>query len=311
MRIHLAALDHGGMDPVPAPIVSPPLTFLPEEFRALGYHLIDAIAVICRHRGCSRRCRRESRWISSRQNHFPEGEADPAEVFDRLLQAVVALRLPLDYPRCLAFVPGPSKPIGVLADLAATGFNLFGGTWLEAADPTEAELQASGWLPEILGLPPTSEGVFMSGGSTASLTALGVARDRTTDWRRGVVYGSDQTHSSVWKACHILGLSESQQRRLPTDARFRIDISALEAALAEDRAKAVPPIAIVANAGTTNSGAVDPLDGIAELAARCDAWLHVDGAYGLAAVLDPQARTLLSGVGRADSINLGPHKWWF
>lgn len=154
-----------------------------------------------------------------------------------------------------------------------------------------------GWLREILGLPPTSEGVFVSGGSTANLTALGVARDRTTDWRRGVVYGSDQTHSSVWKACHILGLRESQQRRLPTDARFRIDISALEAALAEDRAKGVPPIAIVANAGTTNTGAVDPLEGVAELAARFDAWLHVDGAYGLAAVLDPQARTLLPAAG--------------
>ena len=144
----------------------------------------------------------------------------------------------------------------------------------------------------------------------ANLTALGVARDRTAEWRRGVVCGSGQTHSSVWKACRILGLPGSQQRRLPANAGFRIEISALEAALRDDAAKGRPPIAIVANAGTANTGAVDP-SMLWPALRRSGAWLHVDGAYGLAAILDLEARTLLSGAGRADSISLDPHKWWF
>jgi hypothetical protein len=121
IRDHLPALGHGGMDPAPAPIVSPPLTLLQGEFRARGYHLIDAIAVHLSAPGTFPPVPPRVEMDQLLAEPLPRGEADPAEVFDRLLQAVVAKRLPLDHPRFLAFVPGPSNPIGVLADLAATG----------------------------------------------------------------------------------------------------------------------------------------------------------------------------------------------
>jgi glutamate/tyrosine decarboxylase-like PLP-dependent enzyme len=129
--------------------------------------------------------------------------------------------------------------------------------------------------------------------------------------QQSVVYYSDQTHSSMSKGLRVLGFGKTQRRAVATDAAYRMDVAALEAAITADRANGMRPFCVVANAGTTNTGAVDPLSALADLCAREGLWLHVDGAYGAAAVLHPRGAAALEGIGRADSITLDPHKWLF
>jgi glutamate/tyrosine decarboxylase-like PLP-dependent enzyme len=219
----------------------------------------------------------------------------------------------LDHPRFFAWVPGPSNFVGALADLLAAGVNVFAGTWLEGAGPAQVELATVDWLRGVCGMPPGAGGLFVSGGSLANLTALAVARRiRIEDRRAGAVcYASDQTHSSVDRALRLLGFGPEQVRRLTSDQAFRLPVAALRGAVEEDRKAGRHPFCVIASAGTTNTGAVDPL---AELADLCEAeglWLHVDGAYGAAAALAPAGRARLAGLGRAHSVALDPHKWLF
>jgi len=128
---------------------------------------------------------------------------------------------------------------------------------------------------------------------------------------RATVYFSDQTHSSVQRALHVIGFMPEQMRKLPSDENFRLSIQTLRQAVEEDRAKGLRPFCVIANAGTTNTGAIDPLNELADLAAKEKLWLHIDGAFGAAAVLSERGRALLGGLDRADSISLDPHKWLF
>src|SRR5262249_38287058 len=131
------------------------------------------------------------------------------------------------------------------------------------------------------------------------------------DFARGTVYFSDQTHSSVERALKLLGLRPSQWRRIPTDSDFRLPIEALHSAVEHDRRDGLRPLSVVANAGTTNTGAVDPLASAAAYAREQQLWLHVDGAFGSAALLCDEGRRLLAGIGESDSLSLDPHKWLF
>ncbi len=153
----------------------------------------------------------------------------------------------------------------------------------------------------------------MSGGSEANLTALAVARDRRLGGPlgEGVVLCSDQTHSSVERAIRVLGFTSEQLRRVAVDDRFRMSPAALEEAIVRSRGEGLRPFAVVANAGTTSTGAVDPLAVVADLSARHGLWLHVDAAYGGAALLAAEGRERLAGIERADSVALDPHKWLF
>jgi aromatic-L-amino-acid/L-tryptophan decarboxylase len=142
----------------------------------------------------------------------------------------------------------------------------------------------------------------------ASLTALVAARE-SRGGVGGVVYLSDQAHTSILRDLKVMG--EREVRVLPSDPAFRLPVSAVAAAVAEDRAAGRTPFAVVANAGTTNTGTVDPLDELADLCAAEGLWLHVDGAYGASAALCPPGREALTGMGRADSLTIDPHKWLF
>jgi aromatic-L-amino-acid decarboxylase len=155
--------------------------------------------------------------------------------------------------------------------------------------------------------------LFVSGGSMANLTALVAARhallqDRTEG---AIVYFSDQTHSSVERALRVIGFLPEQLRKLPSDESFQLSIETLRDAIKSDRAKSLRPFCLIANAGTTNTGSVDPLNELADLAAKEKLWLHVDGAFGAASILSERGRALLGGLERADSISLDPHKWLF
>jgi glutamate/tyrosine decarboxylase-like PLP-dependent enzyme len=292
-----------------------PLTLSSDDMRALGYRVIDMLVEhfeTLPEKPVTRKADRASMEARLRED-LPEGGTDPLLLLDQVTKDVFENVMHLDHPRFFAFVPSPSNFVGVMAEVLAAGFNVFAGTWLEASGPAQIELVTIDWLRAACGLPASAGGLFVSGGSMANITALAVARhvalgDRTDG---ASVYTSDQAHSSVERGLWALGFHEDQLHRVPSDDGFRLDLSALRRAVEADRAAGRVPFCVVANAGTTNTGAVDPLPELADYCDRDGLWLHVDGAYGAAAALCERGRAALEGLGRADSLSLDPHKWLF
>jgi Glutamate decarboxylase and related PLP-dependent proteins len=234
------------------------------------------------------------------------------QVLDEFVQKVLPNIIKVDHPRYFAFVPAPNEYVGVLADLLSAGMNIFVGTWMVGAGATQVERVVIRWLCDWFGLPDTAGGLFVSGGSVANLVCLAAARQRYPDALvRGRVYYSDQTHSCVARAWRILGLREEQMCVLPADERFQIPLDALQAQIRRDREAGWLPFCVVANAGTTNTGAVDPLNALADLCAEEGLWLHADGAYGAAAILTEEGKLRLRGIERLDSLAVDPHKWLY
>ena len=220
------------------------------------------------------------------------------------------------HPGFMAYVPScPTFP-AVLGDWLATGFNFYAGVWPVAAGPNELELIVLDWFRHWLDMPVGSNGLLTTGGSAANLTAMIAARHHVTQGdasliARLTVYASDQTHSSVTRAAWLAGIPRENVRSLVTDDGFSLRVDALQTALARDRAAGRTPLMVVANAGTTNTGSVDPLHDIATVCERERVWMHVDAAYGGFAILTDRGRRALAGIERADSVTLDPHKWLF
>jgi aromatic-L-amino-acid/L-tryptophan decarboxylase len=213
--------------------------------------------------------------------------------------------------------PSQQNPVwpeyGVMADALASGFNVIAADWLDASGPSEVELVTVDWLRQLCGLPQSAGGLFVSGGSMANLISLRTARYVMLRERiaGAVVYCSDQTHSSVERALQVLGFESTQLRKLPADDTFRLSVARLKQEVAADRGAGRVPFCVIANAGATNTGAVDPLIETAEVCKKERLWLHVDGAYGAPAVLCEKGSALLQGLELADSLSLDPHKWLF
>ncbi len=243
----------------------------------------------------------------------PAKGEDPEAVIQSLLSAVFRNTLHVNHPRFLAWVPSPNSFVSVMAETLSAGFNVFAGTWLESSGPAQIELITCDWLCRLFELPSSSGGVFMSGGSMANLSALAVARHIKLGGHDSdaVIYASDQTHSSVEKALKVLGFGPTNLRRVPCNAQFQLDLTELSEAVKEDRSLGRRPFCVVANAGTTNTGAVDPLSRLAGLCRSEDIWLHADAAYGGGAILSESGKRLLKGIGEVDSLTLDPHKWLF
>jgi aromatic-L-amino-acid decarboxylase len=244
----------------------------------------------------------------------PPPEAGRAfdEVLGEFQEKVAPYALRVNHPRFLAFVPGAPTFLSILGEWLIAGTNFFDGVWLEAAGPSQVEIVVLDWLKELLGYPPAARGILTGGGSEATLTALVVARQQLSheERARAVLYEPDQRHWSVDRAAMVLGLRPQQIRPLATGADGRLDAGLLAAAVADDRRAGRWPWAVVANAGSTNTGAVDPLATLAEVCQEYGLWLHADAAYGWSAVLVPEGKALLAGIDRADSITLDPHKWF-
>jgi aromatic-L-amino-acid decarboxylase len=238
---------------------------------------------------------------------LPEQGSDPDAVLDAVLRDVLPPGLRIDHPRFFAFVPVPGNPVGSLADALLAGSSTFAGTWLGSPGAAMVELVVLEWLRGICGLPEGTEGLFVSGGSMANLTGLAIALSERAggERSRAAIYLSDETHSSVGRALAALGVGHV--RVLRTDGRQRLVPAAVAEAVAADRAHGLLPVAVVATAGTTGTGAVDPLPELA----RLGLWMHVDGAYGAAAALSERGRAQLPGLELADSLSLDPHKWLF
>lgn len=219
-------------------------------------------------------------------------------------------------PRFFGYVGSSGLESGVLADALAASHdvNLAG----ESAAAHLVERQALTWVGQLVGY-PAGGGAFTSGGMLSNLTALMAARTRAFPdsrieglaGRAGAVYASADAHSSVERAVEILGLGRRALRLVPIDGRRRMQPRALAEAIAADQAAGITPVAVVATAGTTLTGAVDPIDAIADVTAGSGAWLHVDGAYGVPAAATDIARSLFAGLDRADSVSVDAHKWLF
>ncbi len=220
------------------------------------------------------------------------------------------------HPRFLAYIPScPTFP-AVLGDWIATGFNFFAGVWSVAAGPNALELQVLDWFRTWVGMPAGTSGLLTSGGSAATLTAVVAARhaavgEDATRLPRLVMYTSDQAHSSVPRAAWIAGVPRAQVRLVPTDDRFRMRSDALHTAMRRDRDAGLLPFLVVGTAGSTSTGAVDPLHEIADICDADRAWLHVDAAYAGFAALTTRGRDALAGIERAHTLTLDPHKWLF
>jgi aromatic-L-amino-acid decarboxylase len=228
----------------------------------------------------------------------------------RVLDASVSPARPL----YLAYIGSTGLEVGVLAEALAATYDVNMATTGGGADLVER--QALEWTAAFIGF-PLAEGAFTSGGMTSNLSALLAARERALPGARehgvggtpGAVYCSDEAHHSVVRAVEATGLGRASVRRIGLDERRRMRVDDLEAALERDRAAGVVPVAVVANGGTTLTGAVDPLDAVADVCERHGAWLHVDGAYGLPAAGTVTAGPLFAGLHRAHSVTLDAHKW--
>ena len=244
---------------------------------------------------------------------LPLEPSPPAELLAQFRDFVAAEMTHNDHPRNFAFVPGPSNFIGAMADALASAFNIFCGVWLGPSGSAQIELITIEWLRQLFEFPQSGGGLFVSGGSMANLTCLAVARHAMlgNNANNASVYFSDQTHSSVAKGLKILGLQQYQLRKLPSGADFRLPLETLAKKVAADRQQGLTPFCVVANAGTTNTGAVDPLEEIADFCQAEGLWMHVDGAYGGSAFLAESGRPQLAGLNRADSLAIDPHKWMF
>ena len=232
-----------------------------------------------------------------------------------LTQDVLDQSIAQSRPRFLAYIGSSGLEIGAIADFLAASYDI--NVALESKAATMLEVQTSKWLGEFIGY-PNSRGLFTSGGTISNITGLAVARQKTLpdsrergNYEPMAVYCSSEAHYSNRRAVELLGLGNDAIRSIPIDNQRRMIPAELEKAIKEDISKGIKPMAIIASAGTTLTGAVDPLREIGRVAQRYNVWLHVDGAYGAPAAGTDTARPLFDGIELADSVTIDAHKWLF
>jgi aromatic-L-amino-acid decarboxylase len=291
-----------------------PLGLSAEQMRDLGYRTVDMLVEQLSDRSAPalRRCAPGD--LRARLGGGPPPTARPwDELMGQVKDDVLGFISRLDHPAYFAFIPACSTFPGALGDLITAAMSIDASLWMSAAGPSQLELTVLDWFKEWIGYPAEAAGVLVSGGSAANLTALACARESLlgpmTD--RVVAYASDQSHSSVARAARVMGFRPDQVRVLPTDAQHRIRLDALVGAIEADLEAGLQPLVVAANAGATNTGAVDPLPELAEICHERGMWLHVDGAYGGFAALTERGRRSLAGIELADSVTLDPHKWLY
>jgi glutamate/tyrosine decarboxylase-like PLP-dependent enzyme len=290
-----------------------------EAVRAVGHKLVDELL------DALRTVRTQPAWrpipeaLKARfRTSAPMEGAGPEAVHEEFLATVLPYRLGNIHPRFFARVMGTGTPMGALAEFAAAAMNnnLSG---LESS-AVHVEAQVLRWLKALLGFPETASGLLTSGCSIANLIALQVARDEfagvdvnvegvQASRFRLVAYASDEVHSAVQRALMVLGLGSTALRRVPTGPDFRMRVEDLEDRIDDDVGRGLRPFCIVGSCGTVNTGAIDPLDAMADLAARRKLWFHVDGAFGALAALSPRLKDRVKGLERAHSVAFDLHKW--
>lgn len=312
------------MSEIQRPSPEPALDWSPAEARALGDEVVDIWAELLE------RLRND---LPVARNHSAAQVSDAVDVeipsrpmpledlVTHLRKVVFEESMYPGHPGFVAYVSGAGTVPGAAADLIAAGLNQNTGGWRLSPAASEIERHLMAWFAERLGMPDGASGYVTSGGAMVNLIALTVARSRHAGWdvrdagmRDGpqlTVYVSAEVHDTVDRAVQILGIGTTGIRHIETDGHLRLNVEALRAAIEADLAAGHRPIAVVGSAGTTGTGAIDPLDAIADVCADYDLWFHVDAAYGGAAALTDSLRHLFTGIGRADSVGFDPHKWLY
>lgn len=244
-----------------------------------------------------------------------ESPTDMPQLLSSLTCHVEEPGLKLGAPGFMGFIPISSHYPAALGDYLAAVVNPFAGNFFAAPGAVRLEYSLTRWMAGFIGYPVGSAGDLTSGGSISNLTAIVTAREahrlKSSDYEQAVVYVSSQTHHSIDKALRIAGLGQSIQRAISLDDRYRMRADALDAAIRADLHAGLLPWLVVASAGSTDTGAVDPLKEIAEVARQHGLWLHVDGAYGAMFALTDLGKTRLAGIEASDSVTLDPHKGLF
>ncbi|HSD29728.1 MAG TPA: aminotransferase class V-fold PLP-dependent enzyme [Vicinamibacteria bacterium] len=240
-------------------------------------------------------------------------EGHPIEALLARLRPAIAKSYNTAGPGYLAYIPGGGVYAAALADLLAAATNRYVGVTGAAPALAQIEETAVSWLCSLMGLPAGSRGILTSGGSLSTFSAIVTARHERLgeDFQDGSIYCSDQTHYCVTKAARLAGFPRASMHPLPTDARFRLIPRALEEAVRKDRSRGRRPFLVVANVGTTNTGAIDPLPEVLRIAREDGLWVHADAAYGGFFRLAPGGEALLRGIEECDSVTLDPHKGLF
>jgi aromatic-L-amino-acid decarboxylase len=292
------------------------------EFRRLGHLLVDWIADYRERVGSLPVLSQVS--PGSIRARFPSAPPLEGGGLARVLASLDETVLPgithWNHPAFFAYFPANTSLASVLADFACAGLGAQAMNWQTSPAATEIEEVVLDWLRQMVGLPAAFSGVVQDTASTATLTALIAARERTSGFAQSgkglqggappmSVYASDQAHSSVEKAALLAGFGREHFRPIPTDDAHALRLDLLERALDEDLARGWRPSAIVATTGTTATTALDPVAGAAAIAERYGAWLHVDAALAGTAMVLPECRWMWEGVERADSVVFNPHKW--
>ncbi|AXK31838.1 aminotransferase class V-fold PLP-dependent enzyme [Streptomyces armeniacus] len=293
-----------------------------EEFRALGKRIVDDMADYMaglRDRPVWQPVPQDVR--DSLAGGLPESGAPMEDVYEEFRATVLPYPRGNIHPRFWGWANGSGIPVAAYADFLASVVNCTLGSGENAAMMVEQQVLA--WLKQIMRWPDTGSGVLTSGASMGQIICLAAARQAhtgETDIREQgallagtqfTVYGSTETHHSVEKAVELLGIGGRHFRQIPVDGDYRTDVTALRAAIRRDREAGLRPLCVVGNAGTVNTGAVDPLDELLSVARDEDLWFHVDGAFGAFAQLLGTHRPLLAGMNEADSLVFDLHKWLY
>jgi glutamate/tyrosine decarboxylase-like PLP-dependent enzyme len=295
-------------------------TWSPAEIRRVGYRVVDLIADHLTTLPARPVFRPVPQEVVTRfqETPLPQAGLDADEILDLFRSIVEPYPFGNGHPRFFAWVNSPPAIMGIFADALAAAMNPSCAGGNHAA--IYVERQVVDWFKELLSFPRDAYGLLVSGGSMAALTALAVARHvkcgfdiRTNGLQQAtsrlVFYKTAEGHGCHQKAIELLGIGSDHIRIIDQDGACRMRPSSLAAALARDRADGCTPVAVIASAGTVNTGAIDPLTDIAEVCREHDVWLHVDGAYGAPAILSDRYAAALEGIRLADSVALDPHKW--
>ncbi|HEV2074011.1 MAG TPA: aspartate aminotransferase family protein, partial [Thermomicrobiales bacterium] len=303
-----------------------PLEMSPDHFRVLGHQLVDRIAEFLAGLPNGSVTPGESLAVVRQAlggEGLPQHGSDP----DRLLEEAASLLFNHSmfngHPRFFGYITSSPAPVGALGDMLAAAVNPNVGAWSLGPMATEIEVQTVRWIAELVGYPTTCGGILVSGGNMANFVGLLASRRAKAGWdvRSGGmaanpggalrVYASVETHTWLQKGADLFGLGTDALRWIPTDARQRMDVAALRAAIVSDEAAGECPFLVVGTAGSVSTGAVDPLPELAAICREHGLWFHVDGAYGGFAAALPDAPPDLLGLCEADSVTVDPHKWLY
>lgn len=293
-----------------------PLDLSADAMRAMTDATMDRIGVFMStlsDQALDRSAEADPEFLRSLKESLPEAGGDFEQLLDTVFRDLAPLSLNPASPGFMGYVPGGGIFHAALADLISNTLNRYTGVAGVAPALNQLEANVVRWLCQIMGYPAEARGFLTSGGSLANWSGLVTARHARLgeDFSRGMIYTSDQVHHCVTKAARLAGFPAANVRVLPADGNYRLDPDLVRDAIRADRARGMQPAILVASAGTTNSGAVDPLPELAALAREENLWLHVDAAYGGFFRLTERGKHILAGIEQADSLVLDPHKTLF